>query len=44
MALKPLGNALDGILKLGWKHGPLGCLGDCSSCDSVPCKTGARVL
>jgi hypothetical protein len=40
MALKPLGDALDGILKLGWSHGPLGCCGDCS-CSGVPFKTGA---
>ena len=33
-------NTLDGILKEGWKHGPLGCLGTCDP-NSVPCKTGA---
>ena len=33
-------NTLDGILKEGWKHGPLGCLGQCDF-NSVPCKTGA---
>jgi hypothetical protein len=36
-----MAKALDDILKEGWKHGPLGCLGDCKT-DSVPCKTGAR--
>ncbi len=39
MALKKVANTLDDILKEGWNHGPLGCLGDCSL-DSVPCKTG----
>lgn len=35
----PAGNFLDDIAKLGWKHGPLGCFGDCDNLGSVPCRT-----
>jgi hypothetical protein len=36
-----MASALNDVLRMGWKHGPLGCLGDCNL-NSVPCKTGAH--
>mmetsp|Transcript_37447 Transcript_37447/g.45210 ORF Transcript_37447/g.45210 Transcript_37447/m.45210 type:complete len:165 (+) Transcript_37447:151-645(+) len=37
--LQNCGASLDPIAKGGWKHGPLGCYGDCENCGSVPCRT-----
>lgn len=35
----PVGTFLDDFAKLGWNHGPLGCMGDCDDLGSVPCRT-----